>query len=149
MALVTIKEAIELTGRSRRSIYRDAGKGVITWSKDREGRRVIDTSELMRVYGPIAMPDDTPDTPDTAQVAQSDLLAELRALREEVAGLREEMREMRRLPAPPSITPEPVEKPREPEKPAQQAKEAEETPTGTIDFSTVYERLMARLDGES
>lgn len=146
MASVTIKEAITLTGRSRRSLYRDMDSGKVSFSTGHDGRRSFDTSELIRAYGALDVPD---DTPDTAQVAQSDLLAELRALREEVAGLREEMREMRRLPAPPSITPEPVETPREPEKPAQQAKEAEETPTGTIDFSTVYERLMARLDGDS
>jgi flagellar biogenesis protein FliO len=73
-----------------------------------DGQRLIDLSELIRVYGepPHSV---TPDTPlevprgDTTDTPRDDMIVEeLRALRQEVRDLRQEVHELRRLPAPES-----------------------------------------------
>jgi len=51
MALVTITEAAKLVLRSRRTLYRDIDKGRLSKSVAHDGATVIDTSELLRVYG--------------------------------------------------------------------------------------------------
>jgi hypothetical protein len=51
MALVTITEAAKLVRRSRRTLYRDIDKGRLSKTVAHDGATVIDTSELLRVYG--------------------------------------------------------------------------------------------------
>lgn len=51
MALVTITEAAKLVRRSRRTLYRDIDKGRLSKTITHDGATVIDTSELLRVYG--------------------------------------------------------------------------------------------------
>ena len=51
MALVTITEAARLVRRSRRTLYRDIDKGRLSKTLTHDGATVIDTSELLRVYG--------------------------------------------------------------------------------------------------
>jgi predicted DNA-binding transcriptional regulator YafY len=91
MAWHTFKEAVKLTGRSRRSIYRDMAAGRISTDMDRDGQRRFETSELIRVYGPL-LPVTQPMSPEMAQsVTPTELtavLAELQALRSEVQELR-------------------------------------------------------------
>lgn len=91
MAWHTFKEAVKLTGRSRRSIYRDMATGRISSELDRDGQRRFETSELIRVYGPL-LPVAQPMAPEMAQaVTPSELttiLEELQALRSEVQELR-------------------------------------------------------------
>ncbi|WP_322976226.1 hypothetical protein [Halovibrio sp. HP20-59] len=68
-----------------------------------KGQRVIDLSEMIRVYGealsttrhPTPEKQTPPDMPDTTA-----LVDELRALREEICNLRDEVKELRLLPAP-------------------------------------------------
>lgn len=98
MAWHTLNEAVKLTGRSRRSIYRDMATGLVSYGVDASGNRQFDTSELMRAYG--ALKDVAHRGTDqlahrgTADVAHvgtepwSVLLAELQALRLEVKELR-------------------------------------------------------------
>lgn len=100
MATVTVNEAAKLVGRSRRGIYRDMAAGHLSYKTDRDGYRRIDTSELERLHGPLVLTD-TPSR-DSGTPQNEELIAEIRALREELAGLREEVKEMRRLPAPES-----------------------------------------------
>ena len=55
MALVSISEAARLAGVARSHFYKayvDTGK--ISVSKDFQGKRKIDTSEIMRVFGVLA-----------------------------------------------------------------------------------------------
>lgn len=102
--LHTIQEAVKLTGKSRRSIYDHCAQGRVSYSVGDDGRRYFDTSELIRVYGPLrgsAHPEPVQSaqarTPTTE--ALEPLLAELRALRLEVAGLRETMMLIEHRPA--------------------------------------------------
>jgi len=53
MAIVSITEAAELVGKSRRTIQRHLSQGKLSKSKDTTGRDGVDTSELIRVYGNI------------------------------------------------------------------------------------------------
>ncbi len=56
MAKVSITEAARLAGISRYQLYRGyINKGVLTVDKDTQGRPLIDTSELLRVFGELTM----------------------------------------------------------------------------------------------
>lgn len=110
MAWHTINEAQTLTGKSRRTLYRDMAAGRLSWEPEGENSRRLETSELIRVYGalkPLAQPKDQKEahsdtgygTPDTALI-----LAELKALREEMAELRQAMRLIEYKPDP--VTPD-------------------------------------------
>ena len=91
MAWHTLNETVKLTGRSRRSIYRDMDKGLVSYGLDASGNRQFETSELMRAYGALS-PLAQADTPEVAQSGTPELwnvvLAELQALRIEVQELR-------------------------------------------------------------
>jgi hypothetical protein len=112
MAWHTVQEAQQLTGKSRRTLYRDMAAGRLSWEPEGDNARRLETSELIRVYGalkPLAQPDagnsaqagTASGTQDTALI-----LAELKALREEVAELRQAMRLIEYKPEPePVVTP--------------------------------------------
>lgn len=115
MAWHTIQEAQKLTGKSRRTLYRDMATGRLSWKPEGDNARRLETSELIRAYGallPMAQPnpektahqDTVLGTDGIAQV-----LAELKALREEVAELKQTMRLLEHKPdlVPPD-TPETV-----------------------------------------
>lgn len=98
MQKLTIGRMAKLYGLHRSTLYEAVDKGRVTAGMDGKGQRVIDLSEMIRVYGeppgharqnptPAA---DTSPTP-TADALQP-LLDELRLLRDEVAGLRAELR---------------------------------------------------------
>lgn len=91
MAWHTINEAVKLTGRSRRSIYRDMDRGLISYGLDHSGNRQFETSELMRAYGALA-PLAQVDTTILAQVGTDQsldlVLQELQELRKEIQELR-------------------------------------------------------------
>ncbi|WP_234829082.1 entry exclusion protein 1 [Pseudomonas coronafaciens] len=109
MAWHTIQEAQKLTGKSRRTLYRDMAEGRLSWEVEGENVRRLETSELIRVYGelkPLAQPvagktahrGTANDTENSALI-----LAELKALREEVAELRQAMRLIEYKPDTPQI----------------------------------------------
>lgn len=90
----TLKEAITLTGRSRRSLYRDMATGLVSYGVDTYGHRQFETSELMRAYGAFVSVAHTAST-DVAQTGTAEIshpwdqvLAELQALRLEVQELK-------------------------------------------------------------
>ena len=86
MARITIKEAVAISPVSESTLRRDIKSGKVSSEKDERGRRRIDTSELVRVYGqlthstqandqemnavdtPDNRPENSNDTPDTANV---------------------------------------------------------------------------------
>lgn len=53
MALHSISEAHRLTGKARTTIRRDLASGLLSATSRPDGSRVIETSELTRVYGPL------------------------------------------------------------------------------------------------
>jgi len=90
----TLKEAMTLTGRSRRSLYRDMATGLVSYSFDTYGHRQFETSELMRAYGAFVSVAHA-GTPNLAHAGTLEtappwdrLLAELQALRQEVQELK-------------------------------------------------------------
>lgn len=91
MAWHSVTDAQKLTGKSRRTLYRDMAEGRITWEVRDNNRRYIETSELLRVYGSlkdVAQPE--PEKVAHSGTSQNDaILAELKALRVEVRELRE------------------------------------------------------------
>jgi hypothetical protein len=102
MAWVTVRQATELTGKARSSLYRDMAKGRVSYRSEADGGRMLETSELIRVYGELRQGEtrerDGLRLPDETEKTVSDaLIAEIKALREEVAGLRQEMQSMRLL----------------------------------------------------
>ncbi len=107
----TLAHAIQLTGRSRRSLYRDMDAGRVSYRVREDGRRELETSELMRAYGPLkGLARET--VPEVAQVGTGDgtpseeqfkaLIDELRQLRKEVRELRETLLLLEHKPAAPS-----------------------------------------------
>lgn len=64
MAKVGAQRAAELTGRSKSTIQRAMNAGKLSYEKDSNDRRVVDVSELDRVFG--LLPQDT--APKTANV---------------------------------------------------------------------------------
>lgn len=120
MAWHTIQEAQKLTGKSRRTLYRDMATGRLSWEPEGENARRLETSELIRVYGallPMAQPEAEKTAHADTQIGTQDtalILAELKALREEVAELRQAMRLIEHKPEPAQPdTPEsvPIDKP--------------------------------------
>ena len=67
MAWHTLNEAVKLTGRSRRSIYRDMDRGLVSYGLDPSGNRQFETSELIRAYGALVSVAQ-PGTPDVAHL---------------------------------------------------------------------------------
>ncbi|MFU5029661.1 hypothetical protein ACM7Z4_34805, partial [Pseudomonas aeruginosa] len=90
--------AQKLTGKSRRTLYRDMAAGRLSWEPEGDSARRLETSELIRVYGelkPLAQPEPEKTAHGDTGLGTQDtalILAELKALREEVAELRQAMR---------------------------------------------------------
>lgn len=53
MAILTISEASKATGKATSTLYRHISQGKVSVSKNRDDVTVVDTSELIRVYGDI------------------------------------------------------------------------------------------------
>jgi len=113
----TLKEAMTLTGRSRRSLYRDMATGLISYSLGTQGHRQLETSELMRAYGAFVSVAHagTPNvahtgTPETAP-PWDQLLAELQALRQEVKELKSTVLRLEHKPDKPDGTQLKAQKP--------------------------------------
>lgn len=113
MAWHTIQDAQKLTGKSRRTLYRDMSKGRLSWASEGENARRLETSELIRVYGallPMAQPDPEKMAHDDTVIGTDGIalvLAELKALREEVAELKQTMRLLEHKPD--SVPPDTLE----------------------------------------
>ena len=49
----TLTEAVKVISVSQATLYRDLKKGKVSFETDGKGRRLIDVSELERVYGEL------------------------------------------------------------------------------------------------
>jgi len=115
MAWHTIQEAQKLTGKSRRTLYRDMSTGRLSWAPEGENARRLETSELIRAYGallPMAQPEVEKTAHGVTASGTADtvlILTELKALREEVAELRQAMRLIEHKPDVAHATAQPTE----------------------------------------
>lgn len=92
MAWHNIMQAQKLTNRSRRSLYRDMATGRVSWRSGLNGGREIETSELIRVYGELSQVGTTVrhTVARAGGTHESDeLIAEVKALRAEIAELKQ------------------------------------------------------------
>lgn len=108
--LVNITKAAKLAGIGRETLYKNyISKGKVSVSRDERNRPVIDTSELLRVFGSLqgveATPHTTPTTPQqptpnnthldhtTLHPKNTELLEQLAQLKAENSQLKERLEE--------------------------------------------------------
>jgi len=91
MAWHSVSQAQKITGKSRRTLYRDMASGRVSYRTNGKGHREFETSELIRAYGES----EQSGTDERHTVTQSngtqneaDMMAEIRALRQEVGELK-------------------------------------------------------------
>lgn len=116
MPALTLGRLAKLYGMHRSTVYEAVERGRVSAGLDGNGRKVIDLSEAIRVWGEppgdqTAKPDTRHPAPEVDQTHPTDalqpLLEELRLLREEVAGLRAELRLIEHKPVHPQREAEP------------------------------------------
>lgn len=104
MAMISIADAARSCGKDRRTIERHLKSGVLSYTVDATGKRVIDTSELIRVYGTLkpnaASGGLSTDIEESTPAAADDgekiaLRAHIATLERHIDELREEKRELR------------------------------------------------------
>jgi hypothetical protein len=112
MPAFTLGRLAKLYGMHRSTVYEAVERGRVSAGLDGKGQKVIDLSEAIRVWGePPTDQTAKPDTRHPAPVADptyptdalQPLLEELRLLREEVAGLRAELRLIEHRPDKPPL----------------------------------------------
>lgn len=111
MPQMTIGRMAKLYGLHRSTLYEAVDKGRVTAAFNGKGQKVIDLSEMIRVYGeppgqestllqnPTPKPDALPYTPNVLEKFDA-LLEVVKEQRDELRQLREEVAQLRRLPAP-------------------------------------------------
>lgn len=100
MARVSISEAARLAGISRGSLYKTyIKKGVISVSSDSGGKKYIDTSELLRVFGELTGGTGTQDseqvTSDSHEQKVTDDSEQVQQLQVELATAKERLNDFR------------------------------------------------------
>ncbi|MCM5705842.1 helix-turn-helix domain-containing protein [Larsenimonas salina] len=111
MPQLTIGRMAKLYGLHRSTLYEAVAKGRVTAAINGKGQKILDLSEMIRVYGeppgqksfPLQKPtlqnDTLPDTPNVLEKFDA-LLEIVREQRDELRQLREEVAQLRRLPPP-------------------------------------------------
>ncbi|MCK0716468.1 hypothetical protein ACFO0U_01155 [Chromohalobacter sarecensis] len=113
MPPLTIGRMANLYSLHRSTLYEAIDKGRVTAAFNGKGQKVLDLSEMIRVYGeppgkntsslqnPTPNADSLPDTPSVIEKFDA-LLEIVKEQRDELRQLREEVAQLRRLPAPSS-----------------------------------------------
>ena len=87
MTILTMTQAAQQAGISRSTLYRAIRTGRISVVSLPTGKRGVDTSELIRVFGPLQ--------PSTVQKGQSGTPPDIAVLRERCASLQREVEWLR------------------------------------------------------
>lgn len=101
MAKVGAQRAADLTGKSKSTIQRAMNSGKLSYELDANGRRIIDVSELERVFGLEGQQSKQPDSVESELKRASDMLEYERAkmrskfLEEQIETLKEQLDDMR------------------------------------------------------
>lgn len=102
MAKVGAQRAAELTGRSKSTVQRSMNSGKLSFEVDGNGRRLIDVSELDRVFGLLPQGNNTASGSASSQESspQSELqraadMLEIERLKMRVRGLEEQLEMVR------------------------------------------------------
>lgn len=77
MTILSTNDAARVAGISRRSIQRAIKEGRLSATTDGDGNRVIDTSELIRVYGELRRVADEPATMTHSVATEATLITVL------------------------------------------------------------------------
>ena len=118
MAKLTIGRMAKLYGLHRSTLHEAVSKGRVTAGLDGKGQKVIDLSEMIRVYGepqglplhrPTLNPTPSPYTFPTSEIdalhpALQPLIEEVRLLRTEIHELRESLRLIEHKPVPKPVS---------------------------------------------
>ena len=106
MALLPVSKAAELVGLNRKTMYAYVRSGKVSASKDSKGSLLIDTSELIRVFGALRQEQDREsntarqlETTDINQV----MLGKMEQMARQIESLTEKVVELQKqltLPAP-------------------------------------------------
>ena len=71
MSRITVAKAVQLGYTSQATIYRDMRTGAISYERNGKNRRLIDVSELTRVYGEPQTPPTESDTQRESENSQT------------------------------------------------------------------------------
>jgi|LWDU01.1.fsa_nt_gi hypothetical protein len=91
MSLVTVTQAIVLSGKSPSTFYRHLKTGKVSKASDGSGR--IDTTELLRVYGELQPPPNRTSAP--LPIVNVGLSQENEWLKRQVEQLQQDMRDLK------------------------------------------------------
>lgn len=95
---LNLSQAAEAVGITRRTLYNHIAQGKVTVSRDGKNARVIDVSELIRVYGSVNLPGKEVNTDSHRKNTQSNFPTEdLKGMRAELAELRELIQNQQQL----------------------------------------------------
>ena len=103
----SVQEAAKLVGKDRKTIYRHIKNGRLSCGKDDNGNSAIETTELIRVYGAFKNQLQThvrqkagksphAETENAAALVLTELVGQMRQLREENKGLSRSLDELRK-----------------------------------------------------
>ena len=98
----TLSEAARLVGKDRSTIHRHINSGQLSKGVDNDGMPYVETSELIRAYGPLRH-DEPPVLIHAENLNIDAVMAELKALRDAVSRLENRL-EYRPAPQPETVT---------------------------------------------
>ncbi len=91
MAKVGAQRAAELTGKSKSTIQRAMNSGKLSFEKDNNNRRIIDVSELERVYGLNAPEKATPHASVEAELKKAQDMIEMERMKMKIKALEDQL----------------------------------------------------------
>ncbi len=98
MAKLNLTQAAKAAGIARGTLYKHIDEGKISCQLDDKGKRVIDTSELMRVYGQINQPETDDERSEESPIEHKETQEEtdvVQVLRERIGGLEKQVEDLR------------------------------------------------------